>query len=75
MSPELVIVIYWLTTGQPAVDLMAAPQCATLKAMTAEHGGVILELSDGTHLQAHRIECLPAPNLNDTLASKDDLTQ
>ena len=55
----IVVVVYWLISGQPAFDYMQADQCAALAVMTKNSGGVFLELQDGTTLEATRIECRP----------------
>jgi hypothetical protein len=72
---SVVIVIYWLASGQPAVDLMEAQQCATLMAMTKQSGGVVLELSDGNRLMASRVECYPFPEAAAASLESQELTQ
>jgi len=55
----IVVVVYWLISGQPAFDYMQADQCAALAVMTKNSGGVFLELANGATLHATSIDCLP----------------
>lgn len=54
---EVVVIVFWLISGEPAFDYYPRPKCELLKLMTEQFGGVEMQLEDGSILQANRIEC------------------
>lgn len=59
MKLELVVMVYWLVTGQPAYDYVPRPLCEHVRGMMRAGETVELYLQDGSILRASRVECRP----------------
>ena len=55
---EMVLMVYWLTSGQVAYDYAPRQLCESVKAMTEQSGDLVeLVFQDGSTLRATRVEC------------------
>jgi hypothetical protein len=55
---DMVLMVYWLVTGEPAYDYAPRQVCEAIRYMTQANGDLIeLTLDDGSILRATRIEC------------------